>query len=74
MRPAACFAWLIALLISASTLAQTEAPQWPFRQQKVMEAGIDIPFRVTDIRLRDMDMLAQALGGRTVAKPAPDRS
>ncbi|HYC63174.1 MAG TPA: DUF3772 domain-containing protein [Reyranellaceae bacterium] len=39
--------------------------------QKVMEAGIEIPFRVTDVRLRDMDVLAQALGGRTVAKPAP---
>ncbi len=42
--------------------------------EKIIEAGIEIPFRVSDIRLRDIDVLAQALGGRTVsptdAKPA----
>jgi small-conductance mechanosensitive channel len=39
--------------------------------QKVLEAGIEIPFRVSDVRLRDIDTLAQAMGGRTVSAPNP---
>jgi small-conductance mechanosensitive channel len=39
--------------------------------QKVLEAGIEIPFRVSDVRLRDIDTLAQAMGGRTVSASNP---
>ncbi len=40
--------------------------------EKVIEAGIEIPFRVSDIRLRDIDALAEALGGRSLSpEPKP---
>ena len=38
--------------------------------EKIIEAGIEIPFRVTDVRLRDINALAQALGGRTILPPS----